>query len=146
MKTRMAISLIALGTVLFAGCGGASGNDESALPDCRSYRAAISRAFEDPESTVTPTGLSVEDKRAVVNERQSFQAAIAAHAQEIADQQAGAARAKAAVAAGSTSVGDLLMSGKVMDDTAQHRQAQLTRWQTYVDQEIPRILSRQGCP
>lgn len=166
MKTRIAISLLVLGTLAFAGCGSASGSDDAspaarevsavptddaspsssaALPDCRAYRAAISRAYADPESTVIPSGLTGEDARAVTTDRQGFQSSVAAHAQGIAGRQAAADQARAAVAAGSTDLSDRLVSMPVTDDTAQYRQTLLSKWQSYVDQEIPRILSRQGC-
>ena len=148
MKTRSIIAALAVtaGAATLAGCGGQSGTASSGLPDCRTYRAAISRAYADPESTVAPTGLKSEDAAAVTKDRQAFQSAVAGYAQQDAADQKAHDAAVAAVAAGSTDLGDQLASLSVPgSNTAQNRQRLTPNWQAYVDQEIPRVMSRQGC-
>lgn len=143
MHAKIIIPTLILGVVALGGCAG--GDDSSALPDCRSYRAAISRAYADPESTVIPSGLTEDDARDLTTDREAFQSNLAEHTRRIASQRAAADQARAAVATGSKDLGDQLVAMPVTDDTAQYRQTQRAKWQAYVDAEIPRILSRQGC-
>lgn len=147
MKAKIIIPTLVLGAVALGGCSG--GGQSSALPDCRSYRAAISRAYSDPESQALLTGLTKDDALAVTNDREAFQADISKHAGQIASRQAARTSALAAGPSASDSLGDALGNAiartPVTDDTAQYLQSQLTKWQAYVDKEIPRILSRQGC-